>query len=83
MRKNLRSVRLSYSAKPRVMIRTMLADLNIDEDSNNEDLVPLANKNKEVTRDAFEKSLVHMEQNQVKPDFQKDSNRYKSKPNKS
>ena len=29
--------------------------------------------NKEVTRDAFAKSLVWMEHNQGKPDFQKDS----------
>ena len=83
MYKYLRSVKNSYTAKQSMIIWTILADLDIDEDSNNEDLVPLANKNKEVTRDAFEKSLVHMEQNQVKPDFQKDSNRYKSKPNKS
>ena len=65
-------------AKQSVIIRTMLADLNIDEDSNNEDLVPLTNK--EVTRDAFAKSLVCMEHNREKPDFQKDSNGDESKP---
>ena len=78
MCKYLRSVRFFYSAKQSVIIRTMLADLNIDEDSNNEDLVPLTNK--EVTRDAFAKSLVWMEHNRGKPDFQKDTDGDESNP---
>ena len=65
-------------ARQSVTIQTMLEALNIDEDSNKEDLVPLINN--EVTKDAFAKSLVWMEHNQGKPDFQKDSNGDESKP---
>ena len=65
-------------ARQSVTIWTMLEALNIDEDSNKEDLVPLINN--EVTKDAFAKSLVWMEYNRGKPDFQKDSNGDESKP---
>ena len=65
-------------ARQSISIQTMLEALNIDEDSNKEDLVPLINK--EVTKDAFAKSLVGMEHNQGKPEFQKDSNGDESKP---
>ena len=65
-----------------MIIQTMLADLNIDEDSNNEDIVPLTNKltPEEVTRDAFAKSLVCIEHNREKPYFQTDTDGDESKP---
>ena len=59
-------------------IRTMLDDLSIDEDSNNEDTLPLANE--EVTGAVFEKSLIWMEHNRGKPDFQEDTDDDELKP---
>jgi S-phase kinase-associated protein 1 len=59
-------------------IRTMLDDLSIDEDSNNEDTIPLANK--EVTRAVFEKSLIWMKHNRGEPDFQEDTDDDELKP---
>ena len=78
MYKYLRSVKNSYTAKQSMIIWTILADLDIDEDSNNEDLVPLTKY--EVTRDALAKSLVCMEHNRGKPDFQKGTDGDESKP---
>ena len=59
-------------------IRTMLDDLSINEDSNNEDTLPLANE--EVTGAVFEKSLIWMEHNRGKPDFQEDTDDDELKP---
>merc|ERR1711935_45356 len=59
-------------------IRTMLDDLSIDEDSNNEDTLPLTNK--EVTGDVFKKSLIWMEHNRGEPDFQEDTDDDELKP---
>ena len=59
-------------------IRTMLDDLSIDEDSNNEDTIPLANE--EVTGTVFEKSLIWMEHNRGKPDFQEETDDDELKP---
>ena len=51
-------------------IRTMLEDLNIEEDGTGEKILPLTNK--EVTGDVFKKALVWMENNRGYPDFKKD-----------
>ena len=59
-------------------IRTMLDDLNIEEDSNNEDTIPLTNK--EVTGAVFEKSLNWMEHYRGEPDFEEDTEEDELKP---
>ena len=47
-------------------IRTMLDDLNIEEDSDSEDTIPLPNE--EVTGPVFKKALEWCKKNRGKPD---------------
>lgn len=47
-------------------IRTMLEDLGIDEDSNEDHDIPISNE--EVTGEVFKKALAWMEKNRGKPD---------------
>ena len=51
----------TFPQKQSQTIRTMLDDLSINEDSSNEDTLPLTNE--EVTGAVFEKSLIWMEHN--------------------
>ena len=59
-------------------IRTMLEDLNIEEDGTVEKLLPLTNK--EVTGDVFKKALVWMEENRGKPEPKEEDDEDELKP---
>ena len=59
-------------ARQSITIRTMLDNLGIEEDSTNEDTIPILND--EVTGEIFKHCLVWMEKNRGKTDFQRDYN---------
>ena len=59
-------------ARQSITIRTMLDNLGIEEDSTNEDTLPIPND--EVTGEIFKICLVWMEKNRGKTNFQRDHN---------